>query len=169
MPMSVYGTGGAPRKVSKFGVYNASGLLKAVKAAWVYDAAGVARKFFSSSGGRREWEMNPSTSGSSTGYRYFSYGSLTPELPQVRDSGVVLEISTDGSQLKLEIGGIGGAMVTRDNVFTNFHTDLIPDMLSTGANFVASGSAGNSSGVWTWPTATKFDASDFYNQWLDLV
>jgi hypothetical protein len=117
------------------------------------------------------WRLTAGVSGSNTGFRYFSYGATVPELPPVRDGGVVLELSTSGSQMKLEIGGVGGAAVTKTNVFTELYTDLssaTARLLPSAATFTPTTGSGTTGGIWTWNTTSKFVSGTAYNQSLSL-
>jgi len=172
--MFIYPTASTRGRVKEFYIYPTVSTRGRVTKGYFFNASGQRCQFFARGGGTLSWTINYGQGSGKKGYIYFNFGSTVPELPRARDNGAVTETWTDGTKLTIKIGGIGGAMVTRDNVFVSFDTGdfsfgAAGVVTAASATFTPSGSAGNSTGVWSWPTTLPYAISGSNPQSLTLV
>ena len=164
--MSVYGAGGTPRHVSKFGIYGAGGTLRNVKAAWVYGAGGTPRQFFSA-GAAFPLTLNAAVGpGNYNGYSIpplaDTFGSIVPSnfsMAGFQLTGLLTNKSI--SQVIVYFSVPSGIDPGKLNVFSNFYTGIVANPVLTAAaatyNFVTI----NNQAQWQWSVGAKYTAGTF--------
>lgn len=160
--LTVYGTGGNARTVTKLGVYGSGGVLRNVKAAWVYGTNGVPRKFFGTAAGFSI--VAADVLGVSKGYENLGiiYGSISPNPGYGPGGGVVYQfLTSNGSNiLRLSLGGFSSN--PGQNLFSTITVSSIGAISTASATYSWQNVASNTA-TWDFVTAQKFIVGGNYS------
>lgn len=155
MPMSVY-LSVAPSKIKKITVYGNGGIAVPMKAGWVYDAGGVARKFYSGAGGFQLTAGN--ILGVSTGYQESPLTGVVVPSPATLNGLVVTLLVSSNSNNTIRL-----QMYSPTNPGQLVFNTLTISPLWFGNASAATYSYSGSTAQWDWATTSKMVVGNVYN------